>query len=243
MKRVILIALLAPLSSALAEDRAVVWNADVLRLFLLQERDAALQKILSEARYPKDAAYTEEQAGEIKQVVICPQPDKPPLVAIFTRSTFEPDDVSPRSGRLILIRSDATILPFYRGANYLDGHFRDLNGDGVIDYVKSWGFRYGDSSVTSLHVIPIQEPFGPSLVIHWKSGSFTWRCHQPDLGRTPAIQIGTEEGGKFAVAAEYRWSPTDVRWVGPKGSRQAGFLFEMDRLRAASQLIGTPSEN
>jgi hypothetical protein len=61
-----------------------VWNPDVLRLFSLEERDAALQKLLKEGYYPEDPNYTEDSAGKIKEVVVCPQqsgrPDRKSVV-------------------------------------------------------------------------------------------------------------------------------------------------------------------
>ena len=123
----ILVLVLAMPVAAQGKKPSVDWNTDVLRLFLLEERDEALQKLLKEARYPKDPAYTEDDVGRIKEVVLCPQQGARPLVTIFAGSKSDPEDVSPRSGHLVVIRNDGLILPFYQGASYLDGHFRDLN--------------------------------------------------------------------------------------------------------------------
>lgn len=200
------------------------WNTDVLRLFLLEERDEALQKLLKEARYPKDPAYTVNDVGRIKEVVLCPQQGARPLVTIFVESKNDPEDVSPRSGGFVVIRNDGLILPFYHGACYLDGHFRDLNGDGAMDYIDSWEIDHGEGMVTGLHLVPIREGFAPALVVYWLEGAFEWRLHQPDMHRIPTIQIGSEKQGRFETIAEYRWSRDKKQWLGPGGSPEAYFM-------------------
>ena len=222
-------------------DRHGEWNPDVLRLFVLEERDEAFQKLLAEARYPENPAYREKEVGKIKEVVLCPQPGGQPLVTVFARSEFDPEDVSPRSGHLIVLRNDGLILPFYHGANSLDGYFRDLNGDGVMDYIDSWGVGHGAGTVTSLHLVPIREGFASSLVVYWKEGFYDWRIHQPDLDRIPTIQVGVKNKEQFRVVAEYQWSGEEKRWLGPKGSPEAGFLRvdgTENRRSAALRLIG-----
>lgn len=201
------------------------WNADVLRLFSLKSRDEALQKLLKEARYPRNPTYKEDSVGQIKEVVVCPQANNKPLVTVFARSKSDPEDVSPRSGHMIVIRNDGMIIPFYYGSNYLDGYFCDLNGDGMIDYIDSWKIDYEGGTVTSLHVVSIREEFTPSLVVYWKEDMFTWRLHQPDLSRIPTIQIGKQKGEKFKLVAEYQWLSVKNRWAGPKGSPGMGFLM------------------
>lgn len=221
-------------------NRQAAWDTDVLDLFSLEKRDAALQRILKKARYPDKPAYKEDDAGQVKEVVVCPQPKKKPLVTVFARSEHDPEDVSPRSGHFIVIRNDGLILPFYHGANSLDGHFRDLNGDGVIDYIDSWGMGYGDGTVTGLHIVPIREEFVPSLVIFWRERAFQWRLHQPDLERLPTVQIVKTNrlGEVLEIVAEYQWSAAKKQWEGPEGSPKKGFLVvEGDRRETAKKLL------
>jgi hypothetical protein len=203
------------------------WSQDVLQLFSLSARDEALEKILKQAKYPTNPEYTEQDVGKIKEVVVCPQLDGPPLVTVFARSGCDGNDVSPRSGHFIVIRNDGLILPFSDGANYLDGYFLDLNGDGAIEYVDalltgSWTDSYG--SVTLLKVVPIKEEFRASLVICWKPDVFVWRLHQPDLGLNPTIQIGKGAEKEFELVAEYKWSTQEKCWEGPRGSPDAAFM-------------------
>ena len=102
--------------------------------------------------------------------MICPQPEGPALLAVFAGpvvdepdndhienevlydgAPLEPavifdDEMTARSGHIIIIRQDGTIIPFYRGANYLDPHheyLEDLNGDGIMDYLGVLGPKLG----------------------------------------------------------------------------------------------------
>ena len=221
---------LMAISPSQSEEPIGGWSQDVLQLFTLQARDEALQKILKQARYPENPSYTEDTAGQIKEVVVCPQPDGPPLVTVFAKSQSDDGNVSPRSGHFIVIRNDGLILPFFKNANSLKGYFLDLNGDGVIDCVDSLSIAVGwpspdpTRSVTELHIVPIQERFEPSLVVYWKRGAFTWRLHQPELHRNPTIQIGVKTETGFEPAAEYKWSTEENRWQGPQGSPEAKFI-------------------
>jgi hypothetical protein len=212
------------LASVSAQQFGDDWNKDVVRLFSPAERDEALQKLLKEARYPKDAAYKEDDAGKIKDVVLCPNPNGRPMVTVFAETPHGRVDVPARSGHFIIIRNDGMIIPFYCGANSLDGYYRDLNGDGVIDYLESWDFGYDEGNLTGLHLVPITEKFIPALVVYWKDGDFTWRLIESEPGRDYKVEIGSTKRGRFELVAEYKWSKDEKRWVGPEGSVDAGFV-------------------
>jgi hypothetical protein len=193
-----------------------------------------LQKLLAEGKYPPKPRYTETSAnGKVVDVVVCPQQGRPPLVTVLV-------DEQLSSPRVIVFRSDGTILPWYHGANILDGDLLDATGDGVIDWIDEIKMGYPEGDVTTIHVVPIQEPFVSTLVLVWKEKSFDWKLNNP-RGGVPTIQVGTNRGSGFDVVAEYSWSPKDERWVGPRGSADLGFIVADggDTQIAASRLYET----
>ncbi|WP_425399467.1 hypothetical protein [Aeoliella sp.] len=213
-------------SSAIGEEQDVVWNQDVLRLFSIEERDEALRQILLAANYPDQPRYKEdgEHITRVKEVVLCAQLSGLPLVTVFAGNKWEPEDVAPRSGHFIVIRSDGMVLPFYKGAISLHGHFRDFNGDGVVDYLSAWGWKAKEGMFTGLHLVPIAEPFEAALVVYWPQDQLDWKLHRPDLRCLPTIQLGTTDSGEFKPVAEYKWSKEDNQWQGPQRSLEAGFV-------------------
>ena len=219
------------------------WHPDTLRLLSLETRDEAMQNLLKQGVYPENPSYTEDRAGKVKEVVICPQPGGRPLLAVFAGSEFERSDVSPRSGHLVVIRNDGVIFPYYQGANSIDGYLMDLNGDGVMDCLDSLDYGYDEGTLTGLYLVPITEDFEPALVVYWKKESFEWRSDQPEPERNPTIQIGRKRKGSFETVAEYRWSREEMRWVGPKGSlRDRFWRVDGDPDETAKKLLGPESE-
>ncbi len=239
----LLLTSLAFATSLFAKEMEAIWHPDVLALFSMQTRDKALQKILKRGYYPKKPGYKEKRAGRIKEVVLCPQPNRTSLVVVFARSVWDFEDVSSRSRHFITIRSDGMIIPFFNNANWLGGQLCDLNGDGVIDYIDTIEMIYKAGEATGLHVVPILENMSPSLHILWRPKQFKWRLFQPEKEKIPTIQIGTKKDDVFTPVAEYKWSFSEKRWNGPKGSPEQGFLVdEGDDEHTAALLLKPQSQ-
>jgi len=106
-----------------------------------------------------------------------------------------------------------------------------------MDCVDAFTVDYKAGDLTALHVVPILENMSPSLRILWRKNQFEWRLHQPELERIPTIQLGTELDFVFTPVAEYKWSFSEKRWIGPKGSPEQGFLLVEGDANATAALL------
>ena len=208
-------------------------NPTVARLAQADTRDDAFRRIISWQKYRGTPAYTEEDAETIRYHVVCPQVTGPPIFAVFPDTNYE-HNLAPK-GHIVLVDADGTLIPFWLGANSVNGAFADINGDGIVECVDV--VPSGDECV--LYVLPITREQRPVLFVAFNRQSDTtprwsWRLVASDTPGVASIQLGpvvptTDEVPYDAwptninPAVTYSWSRATREYEGPSGAPNQAF--------------------
>lgn len=201
-------------------------NPVVKRLRSVETRDDAFQEIISWQKYKEEEPeYHEKEAKHIEHVVECPQPDGSSIFSVFFLRKGKP------RGHIILIDSDGTIIPVYWGANVIEGEFRDVNKDGVVENVDH--LRCGGDStvdVDLLLVIPMTRKQEPILrVAYNRKGSeakWSWEMIESNTPGIFDIVLGptAKDTGKVVPEVVYKWSGVNGKYEGPLGGMDMPFI-------------------
>lgn len=215
------------------------WSPQVLELLQLDRRDEALRALVQDNRAAGRADYESDDLGRVKAVTICPQPAGPPLLVVFLAASHEAAHAAPQSGHFMLFDTKGTFVDFQDRNNWLSGHLRDVEADGVMDHVASYQLSLGGVNVQALHVTPMVPPFESKFTLFWADDELQWRLVQPDPSVRPTLQL-FEPRRSERVVAEYRYSDADQTWLGPNGSREDGFVVVDGDFERAARTIAEP---
>jgi hypothetical protein len=235
-------------TSAPPETLPTEVDAVVTKLLHLDGRDDAFRKVMGRQIYRGEGTYTEDTfqnapAGIVRHVVACPQPKGPPMFAVFAGPR------GPRHqavGHIILIDSDGVIVRVYSAANSLDetDHFKDINGDGVVDMVHSWHKLDSQNRTGSVvHITPVTREQQPVLLVAYNrepvKEEWGWRLTEEKGGRY-ALELGPKKAGTEDITpkATYRWSDKEKRYEGPDGGPGEPFMrLKDDGLKSLEQFL------
>lgn len=216
----------------------------VAQLTNLEHRDEALAELmrLNEMRHTT--------RRKINHVLVCPQESSGPLYAVFVESK---DAVNKRYGLgpgkplggVKLFDSDGNFIPYYCKANFIQGIFADVNGDGIIENIDSLhtGSREESWFAKVLHVISITKEPRPILCIAYdrerkSKEPWAWRAVDLDNDGILEIQFGPvirvngnvstsiyDDGRNKEIdpIVTYRWSADEKDYVGPDGGNDRHF--------------------
>lgn len=223
---------------------ADMWSGTVRGLFDPKTRDATFTRIAEADSREPGAPEGKTEAKPVKDVVVCPEPDGPPMIAVFLKSSYDKANAPSRSGHFVLLNGEGKFLPVFQNANSLDARdvFEDINGDGVIDCVMTFNSMFEGGFLKRLTVLPMVREQVPSLTVLFKSSGFTWRLKKTD-GAPGEIEIGRTKGKSFTPVVTYKWSKAAARWEGPDGGDGAAFARVHDLAymnAAAAKVLALP---
>jgi hypothetical protein len=218
-------------------EEIAAWRRSVVvrQLFEPSKREAIWREVVGWQRYvtstPRNRinVNVEEQ---ISEVLLCPQLQGMPLVAVFFVEGH--NNIRNPERHYELLRMDGTLIPDPQGWDLTWVPFRDINGDSVLDRVENmtFGFRYNAAREPQfcaivLQVVPITEAREPSLMVAYgRTGTDLLKWRLVESERQGVFDVVFENGGegtgKPEVRALYGWS--DGRYLGPTGSIDGEFL-------------------
>ena len=216
-------------------------SLSVQKLLQPTQRDEALFELLRGNQYRPSMPLTKDNC-RVNEVVICPQQNGPPLYAVFKAERYEKHiggGSGKRLGHVILFDHKGDIIPIYRNANSIEGSFKDVNQDGVVEAVESWtvglGKRKGDRCLPPyraeiLHVIPMTRKQEPILRVAYNKNDpddkWGWQLVETKVAGEFDIVLGPDDDktGKVERAVVYRWSVIEKKYTGPPGGYDQPYM-------------------
>jgi hypothetical protein len=225
------VAVFTILPLAAGDDPPAALDPAVAKLLDLDQRDEAFRKVIKRQVYRGEGTYTETDAKPVRHVIVCPQVKGPPLFAVFPKSR-ENQPIHRPDGHLVLVDSDGAIVRVYHAANSLSNGdtIQDINGDGVMDVVQSWGIANDlkGPSCQVLHVIPVTREQRPALRVAYNhsAGAGDWGWRLREKGKVWLIELGPKQPrtDDIEVKAVFRWSEKEQGYEGPGGGADQAFM-------------------
>ncbi|MBN2714672.1 MAG: hypothetical protein JXX14_02385 [Deltaproteobacteria bacterium] len=201
---------------------AAIPNDLVRQLLSLENRLDAFVELANRAgesfKFRDDLPY-----DPIANVIVCPQPEGPPLFAVFHRKPLP--NGSFYSTGFSLIDSNGEFHKIYENANVAGGIFQDVNDDTVVDKVDDTKVRKNNDWYRQLTIVPMTKaPQQPALIIIMNPVDWTWRSEATDNPNIMKIHVGPKpkgpkpkEGEMMTPSATWVWDATQKSYIGPDG--------------------------
>ncbi len=214
------------LASAEDGSRTALVDPVVQRLLTLATRDEACRQILSRSAHERLRPYGLITLVRVRHVVVCPQRNGSPLFAVFLGHFDWHLYLNQPKGHVVVIDGSGTIVPCHHASVWVDGEFRDINADGIIESVESWLFAVEPSThvrVEILQVLPVERAQKPLLRIAYNredsQRKWSWGVVATEEPGVSAVELGPKDphSGMIVPQAVYRWSREERMYVGPVG--------------------------
>jgi hypothetical protein len=207
------------------------WAAE---LAVPERRDAALYELLKARRFHNDLPTYDEappslEECKVNHVVASKQPDGGVVYVVFKAGGFRDDEgLGKAKGHVIAIDEDGRLLPWYSGANVLEGDLVDVAANSPVHCIDAIPYslsRADSAGVVVLYALPITRHLTPALLVAYnrygEPETWTWRCVKQ--GNTFVIQLGPTNA-TFEPEAEYVWNATLNKYVGPDGGPDKHYM-------------------
>jgi len=206
----------------------------VLKLLDEDQRNSAFAELLKINDYSgglKENGVEKYPSRIVSHVVVCPQKQGDPLYAVFRyMEYFKKQGILPGKpyGGIYLFDSQGNQLPIYRNANFIEGIFKDVNQDGIVENIEVINVSAGTSPcnsvfLKSLYVLPVVKNAAPLLHVAYVpkgDGAWSHKIIDRDNDGILEIELGPKIEGEEGIKTDvvYVWSKEKQSYIGPEGS-------------------------